>query len=193
MPGSAFTSAAFALPGASGALLLGRLDPGQLEEQWVDECWGVMWRVRSEVDQPEHLCQEFSCTWGPDTLWTETGWESGQSVVARSWEHGLTQVALGTIEPTALQFYAEQAHFHLPPRWFHDRPEFFEFGCIEASVAGVTVRYPALRAGEVCHAQFVVAWKARTDKDDQDAVLAVDLAPVQILGAALGTDADKAH
>lgn len=194
LPGGDFTSTPFTLPEATGKLLLGKVDPGLLDDQHVDDCWGVIWRVQAEIDLPEHVTLEFSCSWGSDSVWAETGWGSGQTVISQSWERRLTQIAIGTVEPTfALRSYAEQQHFHLPLRWFKDCPEFFEFDCVEASSAGLTVRYPALRAGELCHAQFAIAWKERRDMDDQDAVLAVDLAPGQIFRAAFGWNSDNGH
>ncbi|GHF56884.1 hypothetical protein HNQ07_003715 [Deinococcus metalli] len=187
VPGTTFIRTTFEVAGARGELLLGTLDPGLLPGQTVDQCWGVIWTVQADFDLPQRQVLEFTCSLGEEPFWTETGWGSGQSVIYRSWEHELTQLVLGTIDPECgLSFYAEQQGFRLPLRRFAEHPAFFEFDCIESSASGLTVRYPALRVGEVCQAQFVAAWKDRRDLNDQDAVLAVDLAPIQIFRAASG-------
>lgn len=113
------------------------------------------------------------------------GWHSGQTVQGRSWQLDLIEVNVGTIDAEGgLPWYGDSPEFELPPRWFQetrDGGRHLIQGGVETSLAGVVVKYPGLRQGEVCHAQFVVAWKERRDLDDDDTDYAVDLAPVQII------------
>jgi len=115
------------------------------------------------------------------------GWHSGQTVQGRSWQQSLIEVNIGTIDAAGgLPWYGDSLEFELPPRWFKegkDGGRHLIQGGVETSLAGLVVKYPSLRQGEVCHVQFVVAWKERRDLDDDDTDFAVDLAPMQIIQA----------
>lgn len=106
----------------------------------------------------------------------------------RSWQRGLTEVNVGTIDPEGgLPEYSAAPSFELPRRWFQTTAAGTEQliqGGVEVSVAGLVIRYPALRPKEVCHAQFIVAWKERRDEADDDTDFAVDQHPLRLTGAA---------
>lgn len=187
LPGTTFSCAEFKSTGAQGRFLIGTLDPKLLPEQRVDVCYGVHWRVEALEDMPALHLTQLSCTWGNPTSWTELGWSSGQTVEAYHWQDGPTDVCVGTIQPEGgLSYYGQLSYFSLPKRWFGTdpgRPSLPGVG-VEISLAGLTVKYPALLRGEVCHTQFAVAWKTRRDDEDIDTWFAADLAPGQIVEAA---------
>lgn len=177
---------------ARGEVRVGVIDPFLLPEQHVDACYGVMWRVEALTSMPDVHRVEFTCTWGGAPTWTDLGWTTGQTVQSRSWRRDLTQVNVGTIDADGgLPWYAELPEFALPSRWFQttaDGGRYLQRGGVQTSVAGVLVTYPNLRQGEVCHAQFVVAWKERRDAADDDTDFAVDVNPVHIVQTFDATD-----
>lgn len=179
-------------PGFDAELFSAEVDPGLLPEQHVERCLGLIWRVRAEEGMAAGQELQFTLTWSDETSWTDVGWHTGQTVVSRSWRAGLTEVNVGTPDPEgALPFYGEHDNFSLPSRWFYQHAEVALWVSegqprVNANLAGLSVHYPALRRGETCHAQFVVAWKERRDLLDDDTDFAVDLAPQQILNPASG-------
>ncbi|ANE42874.1 hypothetical protein SU48_02825 [Deinococcus puniceus] len=93
----------------------------------------------------------------------------------------MIQVNVGTLSADeGLAAYADSPFFTLPKRWFGAA----ELISVRADSTGIAIKYPALRRGEVCHAQIVVAWKKRQDAEDDDTDFAVDLSPLQIASAA---------
>lgn len=173
------------------------LDPELLPGQAVEKCYGVLWQVEALQDMAEGERLLFRCHWAdpsPLILSQTAGWETGATVDAWRWRVGRIEVCVGTSNEVNLAYLGWQEGLALPKRWCDpERPGESTLLGVEPtrmSERGLEVSYPALRAGEVCHATFSVAWKTvrvgengEPDEEDIDTWMAADLASTQMVRA----------
>lgn len=176
------------------------IDPDLLPGQSVERCYGVLWRVEALRDMAAGERLLFRCSWvDPSSLILSqtVGYDYGASVDAWHWEDGEIDVCLGTSNEVDLAYLGQTEGFSLPQRWYSSpeqdgrpntsEPSLMGIETTQLSERGLQVSYPALLAGEVCHAHMAVAWKhvqARADGEtDIDTWIAVDLAPRQTVRA----------
>lgn len=170
------------------------LDLELLPGQAVEKCYGVLWRVEALRDMVEDERLFFRCRWVNFNPSQTMGPELGASVDAQRWRVGRTEVCVGTSNEVDLAYLGRQQGFTLPERWYDParpkEPSLLGIEPTQVSERGLEVNYPALLAGEVCHANFSVAWKTvrvgengEPDEDDLDTWMAADLASVQMARA----------
>lgn len=125
----------------------------------VDDCWSALWRIQFWDDRTD---ASFTCQWEPGARWTDWDSAHGEGQVGWSYDDGSTVVSVVTEDEGSLGHRAAGDDWlprRLLPRFDYDAPEFagdlFE---PDEHHAGVSVRFPDLRAGERLQVQFSVAW-----------------------------------
>jgi len=135
-------------------LLLCRLRT-DLTKSDADDCWAGIWRCSAKQDT---LPAVLSCNWTGDYCWTEDGPDTGEYLMAWSWEKDDTTVAIGTEDDVLLLKRSETGS--LPYRWkaffgraFWDRTYQHDYKQV-----GLPVLLPEMQKGEECQIKFIVAW-----------------------------------
>lgn len=176
------------------------IDPDLLPGQGVEMCYGVLWRVEALQDMADGGRLLFRCSWAepsPLLLSQTTGYDYGATVDAWRWQGGEIDLCIGTSNEEDLAYMDQNGAFSLPKRWYGlsgqggglhaGEPSLVGVVATHLNERGLQLSYPALHAGEVCHAHMAVAWKHLRDTEDGDSDadtwIAVDLAPTQTVRA----------
>jgi len=161
----------------------------------VDDCWAGMWRLRTSVSGGR---PEFSCVWEHGSHGAAGGPDSGEGLDAQNWEDSKARVTIGTVDAEEM---ARHASVDLLPRHWADLLG-WSYGGIQPDLGtgkidpvvyqknGFRLILPALKAGEQCQVQFVVAWSSKGDEiaeartDDRSTWRAVDRRPEDVMTGA---------
>jgi len=155
----------------------------------VDECWGVLWRVRAKA-LIEPLI--FTAVWDEGHRYRECGPNGGQFLHAWIWGDGETDVTIGTQDEELLARRVRSGD-SLPPEWesyfcsVHNLTDaqqdvFFRHPVHEQLMSkGIACPLPGLQSGQEIQIQFAVAWSATDEQSALATSLAVEASPAKIL------------
>jgi len=148
----------------------------KLKELDASPCHVLLWRSKALTDTNTVT---FDYSWKKHN-WTESGPCSGQWLDAMAYYNEKVEVTVGTQDDEALTEYHSDGR-RLPERIVNS---FQENGGISlGDIVGhkentLSVEIPALRKGETCQVQFLVAWeKHEPEGEDIPSWLSVEISP----------------
>ena len=158
-------------------LLVGSVSPRLPPDMSVSGCHVGVWRIRAKTRIPS--C-EFFAAWSAGIAPGSGGPNSGQGLVAQTWDDIEATVSLGTMDAEWLNRFG--TGWEMPESWralvdVHD-PTTVVIEKYRSD--GLIIRLPELIAGEGGQLHFATAWAPRWP-DDSATWFAVDLAPADAL------------
>jgi hypothetical protein len=139
----------------------------------IEECVAYLIRFKClKKFQPEFVC---SLEFADDALAAEP--ESGQRLMAQSFEHENTRLTIGTEDEESLEDRAKY-HMWMPNRLFTD--ELISFENVECIKNGIKVVLPFFQ-NEMGQIQFVISWSRVKNNDPASTWFAVETSSEEIL------------
>lgn len=146
-------------------------------EQKLLDCWAFLWRFKPSkfIHEPS-----FMVKWKEQYKWTESGYEGGENLVARSFSDNDYVVLIGTQDDDMLRVRAEVNDYI--PKKFIDMVN-GPYVLVSDFNEGIEVPMPDLEPNDICQIHFIVAWNNNI-KDEVATWYAVDCFPEFILDIA---------
>ena len=156
-------------------LLIFRNTINLLPHQHVEDCLTYALRLASKVDNLE---LRFSAAWSEDTH-LNGGGDTGEGLMAMTWENSQFIVSLGTGD---VEWHYRYAGKSFPARWKQFIPKYEPEYINEQTIPfieqidqrGLIFELPNLMSGEACQLAFAVAWANFISEDDISTHVAVD-------------------
>lgn len=134
----------------------------------IDECICGIWRIKSLKE----MNASFSCFFENDL---EGYPESGERLIAQSFENNSIKLTIGTEDEESLAYQAKSQCWL--PRHFESE---ISANHIEYLSNGIRVNFPKLYQNEHAQMHFVVAWSSKQNSE-ASTWYAVDQSPIEIL------------